>query len=113
VGIFGARDLDLATRWTTPDPATPTYQAMKMFRNYDGKKSTFGETSIATTTPNPDNVSAFAARRASDGAITVVAVTSRITAARQRSRFHQLRFARHGQALAVEVFKPDPAVARL
>ena len=36
LGIFGREGLDLATRWTTPDPSTPTYKAMKMYRNYDG-----------------------------------------------------------------------------
>jgi hypothetical protein len=27
-GIFGRENLDMASRWTTPDPATPTYKAM-------------------------------------------------------------------------------------
>ena len=27
-----------------------------MYRNYDGNKSTFGDTSVAATAPNPDNV---------------------------------------------------------
>src|SRR5258706_1401630 len=46
-GIFGREGLDMAARWTTPDPSTPTYQAMKMYRNYDGSKSTFGDTSVS------------------------------------------------------------------
>src|SRR5207244_6865840 len=29
-GIFGREGLDMATRWTTPDPSTPTYKAMTM-----------------------------------------------------------------------------------
>ena len=37
LGIFGREGLDMATRWTTPDTATPTYKAIKMFRNYDGQ----------------------------------------------------------------------------
>src|SRR5262249_1842696 len=64
LGIFGHEGLDLATRWTTPDPTTPTYKAMKMFRNYDGNKSTFGETSINAAGPSPDNLSVFTAQRA-------------------------------------------------
>ena len=40
LGIFGREGLDLATRWTTPAAARPLYKAMKMFRNYDGNKST-------------------------------------------------------------------------
>jgi hypothetical protein len=74
-GILGREGLDIATRWTTPDPSTPTYKAMKMYRNYDGLKSTFGETSVAASVPNPDNLSAFAALRASDGALTVIVIS--------------------------------------
>ena len=74
LGIFGREGLDLATRWTTPDPSTPTYKAMKMYRNYDGNKSTFGDTSILTVVPNPDNLSAFAAVRTSDGAMTLMVI---------------------------------------
>ncbi|HTL58824.1 MAG TPA: glycoside hydrolase family 44 protein [Candidatus Limnocylindrales bacterium] len=80
LGIFGREGLDLATRWTTPAPTTPTYKAMKMFRNYDGNKSTFGETSINAAGPNPDNISVFAAQRTSDNAITVIVINKQLTA---------------------------------
>ena len=74
LGIFGRQGLDLATRWATPDTSTPTYKAIKMYRNYDGNKSTFGDTSIQTTVPNPDNLSAFSAVRTSDGALTLMVI---------------------------------------
>src|SRR6185369_8082114 len=74
-GIFGREGLDIATRWTTPDASTPTYKAMKIWRNYDGNKSAFGETSVSASAPNPDNLSAFAATRASDGAMTVMVIS--------------------------------------
>src|SRR3974390_505185 len=80
LGIFGREGLDLATRWTTPDPSTPTYKAMKMYRNYDGNKSAFGETSINATAPNPDNVSVFAAQRSADSALTVMVINKQLTA---------------------------------
>ena len=73
-GIFGREGLDLATRWTTPDSSTPTFKAMKMYRNYDGNKSTFGDTSVSATVPNPDNLSAFAAVRTNDGAMTLMVI---------------------------------------
>src|SRR5260370_3706178 len=47
---------------------------MKLYRNYDGNKSTFGDTSVSTTVPNPDHLSAFSALRTSDGALTVMLV---------------------------------------
>ena len=81
MGIFGRENLDLATRWTTPDASTPTYKAMKLYRNYDGNKSTFGDTSVSATVPNPDNVSAFAAVRSTDGALTVMVINKQLTTA--------------------------------
>ena len=80
-GIFGREGLDMATRWTTPDPSTPTYKAMKLWRNYDGNRSTFGDTSVSASVPNPDNLSAFAATRAADGAMTVMVISKVLTGA--------------------------------
>lgn len=75
-GIFGREGLDLAARWTTPASTTPTYKAMKMYRDYDGLRSTFGDTSVrATSTANADNLSVFAAERSSDNAVTVMVVS--------------------------------------
>ena len=75
LGIFGREGLDLAARWTTPASSTPTYKAIKMYRNYDGNKSTFGETSVSAAGPNPDNVAVFAAQRSSDSALTVMVIS--------------------------------------
>jgi len=77
-GIFGREGLDLATRWETPDASTPTYKAIKMYRNYDGSKSTFGDTSVSAAGPNPDYISAFAAARSVDGALTIMAINKQI-----------------------------------
>lgn len=73
-GIFGRYGLDMATRWTVPEATTPTYKAMQMYRNYDGHHSAFGDISIAASVPDPDDLSAFAAIRSSDGAMTVVVI---------------------------------------
>ena len=74
-GIFGREGLDIGARWTTPATTTPTYKAMKMYRNYDGNGSTFGDTSVrALSTANADNLSVFAAERSSDGALTVMVI---------------------------------------
>ena len=74
LGIFGREGLDLATRWTTPNTGTPAYNAIKMLRNYDGAKSTFGDTSVRAAGGNPDEFAAFAAQRGNDGALTVLLV---------------------------------------
>nr|AHL27901.1 cellulase [uncultured bacterium] len=75
LGIFGREGLDMGARWTTPAASTPTYKAIKMYRNYDGAKSTFGDVSVAASGPNPDNVAVFAAERTSDGALTVMVIS--------------------------------------
>jgi hypothetical protein len=75
LGIFGREGLDLAVRWGTPAASSPTYKAFKLYRNYDGQRSTFGNTSVSATVPDPDTVSAYAALRSSDGALTVMVVS--------------------------------------
>jgi len=45
---------------------------MKLYRNYDGNDSTFGDISLSAAVPDPDNVAAFAAERSEDGALTVI-----------------------------------------
>jgi len=74
LGIYGREGLDLATRWTTPATGSPTYNAMKLYRNYDGSDSGFGDTSVSASGPNPDLLSSYAAVRSSDGALTVMVI---------------------------------------
>src|SRR5581483_2591088 len=86
LGIFGREGLDIATRYAEassggpangsggPTPGSAVTNGFKMYRNYDGQKSTFGDTSVRATVPNPDELSAFASRRSSDGALTVMVV---------------------------------------
>jgi hypothetical protein len=81
LGIFGREGVDLATRWTvakkwdsTPTVYYVTHLASQIYRNYDGRNSAFGETSVSATAANPDNLSVFAALRAGDGALTVMVI---------------------------------------
>ena len=97
LGIFGREGLDMAARWTTPDPSTPTYKAMKMYRNYDGNKSSFGDTSIAATGPNPDNVSVFAAERSADSGLTIM-VISKYLSGNTPASFNIANFPHNGVA---------------
>jgi hypothetical protein len=79
LGIFGREGLDIATHWTTPKTGSPLFRAMQMYRNYDGNKSTFGETSVQDMVPSPDDLSSFAAIRKRDGALTVMVVNKDLT----------------------------------
>jgi len=110
-GIFGREGLDMAARWTTPDASTPTYKAMKIWRNYDGNKSTFGDVSVAASAPNPDNLSAFAATRTSDGAMTVM-VISKVLSGSTPVTVNLENFAAGGSAQAWQLTSAN-AITRL
>lgn len=79
LGIFGREGLDMATRWTTPPNPSYAYSAFKMYRNYDGSHSTFGDTSVSAGGPNPDDVAPFAAVRTTDRALTIMIVAKSLT----------------------------------
>ncbi len=74
LGILGREGVDIATRWEAPPAGSPTFQAFQIYRNADGQKSGFGDSSVQATVPNPDQVAAFAALRSSDKALTVMVV---------------------------------------
>ena len=66
----------MAARWTTPKVDSPVYAAMKLFRNYDGNGSGFGETSVQATTAAPYELfTAYAAERKDGSATTVLLVS--------------------------------------
>ena len=74
LGIFGREGLDLATMWDPPASAQPGAFAFRMYRNYDGAKHGFGETSVQATSADSGNLSIFAAQRASDNALTLLVI---------------------------------------
>ncbi len=79
LGIFGREGLDVGNRWTTPASNTPTYNAIKLYRNYDGKGSDFGDTSVRADTVDCDRLSAFAAVRRAGGALTVMVINKQMS----------------------------------
>jgi len=74
LGIFGREGVDLATLWGPPSIGQPGVQAFRLFTNYDGKGSRFGDRSLAATTSSVNTVSVFASRRTSDGAVIVLLI---------------------------------------
>ncbi len=48
-GLLGQYDYYAAARWTAPDPSkeTASYEALKLFRNYDGQHHAFASISVA------------------------------------------------------------------
>jgi hypothetical protein len=76
LGIFGEYGLDMATLWPTTNYTSqgPGNMAFEIYRNYDGNKSTFGNTALSSTSANQGLLSVYGAVRSSDGAITIVVI---------------------------------------
>lgn len=74
LGVFGREGLDLATMWGEPKPTDPGAYAFRMYRNYDGAGSRFGDVSVSATAADQDRLSVYAAQRSSDNALTVMVV---------------------------------------
>ena len=74
LGIFGRERLDLATLWDPPTVNQPGAFAFKMYRNYDGENSEFGNLSLPAATLDQNRVSIYAAKRQSDNAITIMLI---------------------------------------
>lgn len=76
LGIFASYGLDLGTLWGPPDPVkqVPGLMAFEIYRNYDGKNSTFGDTALASTSANQSQLSVYGGFRTADSAVTVVVI---------------------------------------
>ena len=74
-GILGRERVTYSTRWTAPDPTTPAYNSLLLYRNYDGSKSSFNPISVSTThSANPDLFSVYAATNAAGNSLTLMVV---------------------------------------
>jgi len=74
-GILGRERIYLASRWEAPVPTNPNYQALKLYRNYDGNHSTFGTMSIsATHNADPSLFSVYAALPPTRAPLTLMVI---------------------------------------
>lgn len=74
LGIFGREGVDLATMWAPPASNQPGAFAFRIFRNYDGNGSKFGETSVSAASTDQSQLAIYAAQRTSDLALTLVII---------------------------------------
>jgi hypothetical protein len=74
LGIFGREGLDLATLWDAPAFNDPGAFAFRIYRNYDGLGRGFGNQSVTATSSNQGQVAIYAAKRSSDGALTLIVI---------------------------------------
>jgi hypothetical protein len=72
-GILGRERVYLASRWVAPDPSNPNYQALKLYRNYDGQHHGFATTSISDTNNGDLNLfSSYAALDSTGKTLTIM-----------------------------------------
>ncbi|MFW6306966.1 MAG: glycoside hydrolase family 44 protein [Bacillota bacterium] len=74
LGIFGREGLDLATLWSPPEPDQPLAYAFKMYSNYDGENSKFGNLGVKAESTDDSRISIYSAIRDSDGALTIMVI---------------------------------------
>jgi hypothetical protein len=74
LGIFGREGLDLATLWGPPAASQPGAYAFRIYRNYDGSHSQFGDTGVSAASADQSKLAVYAAQRASDSALTLVVI---------------------------------------
>lgn len=79
LGIFGRERLDRALLWSPPTTSQPGAYAFRMYRNYDGAGSRFGQTNVRATSGDQSKLAVYAAQRAPDGAVTVMVVNKTST----------------------------------
>lgn len=76
LGIFGKYGLTMGVFWPTStySSQTPLNMAFEIYRNYDGKNSTFGDQELSSTTANQSQLAVYSSSRTSDSAMTVVVI---------------------------------------
>jgi Glycoside hydrolase family 44 len=72
LGIFARESVDLATRWPMSYDGDQIQYAFRIYRNYDGAHSKFGDEYIQSTSANQQQLAIYGAHRSSDGAYTVL-----------------------------------------
>jgi hypothetical protein len=81
-GILGRERVYLSSRWVTPDPANPNYQAIKLYRNYDGQHHSFASTSVSATHDATANLfSSYAAIDPAGKTLTLMVINKKPGAA--------------------------------
>ncbi len=74
LGIFGREQVDFADMWDPPQPTDPTAYSFRLFRNYDGQGSQYGDTWVDSESSNQSQLAIYGAQRTSDGALTLIVI---------------------------------------
>jgi len=74
LGIFGKYGVYLATFWPTSSDSTYIRAAYRLYRNYDGEYSTFGDASLSANTSDSDSTSVYASVNTNTNKIHLITI---------------------------------------
>jgi len=121
LGIFGREGLDLATLWGPPKADQPGAFAFRMYLNYDGSGSRYGDTWVESESADQEKLAVYGAQRTSDGALTLMVVnksgadlTSNLTVEGFMPNKQQAQVYRYSEAnLAAIEQLPDAVISKV
>ena len=74
LGILGREQVDFADMWDAPKSTDPAAYSFRLFRNYDGQGSQYGDTWIDSESSNQSQLAIYGAQRTSDNALTLIVI---------------------------------------
>jgi hypothetical protein len=74
LGIFGREGVGLANLWTIPAPTDPVAFSYRLFRNYDGKGSKYGDQWVNSVSEDQTQLSIYGALRTNDSTLTLIII---------------------------------------
>lgn len=74
LGVFGREGVDMALIWDPPAANQPGAFAFRIYRDYDGQGSQFGNVGVGATSSDQAQLSVYAAQRSSDNSLTLIVI---------------------------------------
>ena len=78
LGIFGKYDVYLGTYWQLDSPSNYISAAYKIYRNYDGNNSTFGDNSLPSVTSDSVSTSVYGSLNETGNEIHLVVINKKL-----------------------------------
>jgi hypothetical protein len=78
LGILGREEVYMAAYWRYPSPESPSYQAFKLYTNYDGEGSRFDGTALAAYSADIDRVTAYASLAGAGSALRIMLINKQL-----------------------------------
>ena len=92
LGIFGRQQLSFANMWTAPAPTDPIAFSFRMFRNYDGRGSQYGDICVSASSTDQAQLSVYGAQRMTDQVVTILVINKTKSAITTRMKIAGISF---------------------